>query len=221
MQADEAELARDGCWRRRPAHPSARTGHGTARRSVGDGATCRSPRTVAELDECIDSDGAPSARDDQRVDVDADDVGAGRRPAPTARAAPTAVAPGRLRVRHGTRRAVVWVDRPSIISAASIALIGAGRNCTSAMASAITPPMPSMTLAPNCGSRTTPGDQLAIARDHRCDQQRHVAVGGRRLARAVRWPRPRPPRRRQAAVAPVHARSCGRSAAPQSLTTTG
>ncbi len=45
---------------------------------------------------------------------------------------------------------------PSIISAASTALIGAGRNCTSAIASATMPPTPSITLAPNCGSRTTP-----------------------------------------------------------------
>ena len=49
-----------------------------------------------------------------------------------------------------------WVLRPSIISLASMALSGTGRNTTSATASASTPPTPSMTLAPNCGSRTMP-----------------------------------------------------------------
>jgi hypothetical protein len=45
----------------------------------------------------------------------------------------------------------------SIISPASTALTAApGRNTTSAMASARMPPTPSITLAPNCGSRTTP-----------------------------------------------------------------
>ena len=44
----------------------------------------------------------------------------------------------------------------SIILAAIAASTGAGRNTTSAIASASTPPMPSITVAPNCGSRTAP-----------------------------------------------------------------
>ena len=45
---------------------------------------------------------------------------------------------------------------PSIIDIASLRLIGTGRNTTSATASANTPPTPSITFGPNCGSRTMP-----------------------------------------------------------------
>ena len=48
------------------------------------------------------------------------------------------------------------VAKSAIISWAVTRSSGAGRNTTSAIASAKIPPIPSMTLAPNCGSRTTP-----------------------------------------------------------------
>ena len=48
------------------------------------------------------------------------------------------------------------VERLSIISPAVTSSSGAGRNTTSAIASARIPPRPSMTVGPNCGSRTTP-----------------------------------------------------------------
>ncbi|CAB4871608.1 unannotated protein [freshwater metagenome] len=48
------------------------------------------------------------------------------------------------------------VARSAIISCAVTRSSGAGRKTTSAIASAKIPPIPSMTLAPNCGSRTTP-----------------------------------------------------------------
>ena len=60
VQRHEAELARDGSTRRRPARRAARTGRGTARRS---GAVARRPTgrasLVAELDERVDGDRPP------------------------------------------------------------------------------------------------------------------------------------------------------------------
>ena len=44
----------------------------------------------------------------------------------------------------------------SICSSAVTTSTGAGRNATSAIASASTPPTPSMTIGPNCGSRIIP-----------------------------------------------------------------
>ena len=48
------------------------------------------------------------------------------------------------------------VARSSIISAVVVASSGAGRNTTSAIASARMPPTPSITVGPNCGSRSAP-----------------------------------------------------------------
>jgi hypothetical protein len=49
-----------------------------------------------------------------------------------------------------------WVASPSIISPAVTSSRGAGRNTTSATASARTPPTPSITVGPNCTSRSRP-----------------------------------------------------------------
>ena len=135
--------------------------------------------TVAELDEGVDRDRRAVGSNDQRIDVDRDDVGASRRQRRKTQQHRRSVAHDRRRIRHETPPSSFWVDRPSIMSSASIALIGAGRNCTSAIASAMTPPTPSMMLAPNCGITHHAGDQLAAAGDHRRDQQRHVAIARR------------------------------------------
>ncbi len=57
-----------------------------------------------------------------------------------------------------------WVRSEPIISAASAAVIGRGRNTTSAIASASTPPTPSITFRPNCGSSTTPAISSRVPR---------------------------------------------------------
>ena len=58
---------------------------------------------------------------------------------------------------------------------------GAGRKTTSAIASARMPPTPSITVGPNCGSRTTPAISSRLPDDHRRDEHVDVAVvGGRR-----------------------------------------
>ncbi len=56
--------------------------------------------------------------------------------------------------RNGPSKAAV--RKSSIISIAVARLSGAGRNTTSCAASAKMPPTPSITVGPNCGSRTAP-----------------------------------------------------------------
>ena len=121
----------------------------------------------AHLDERVDGDRRSVGRDDQRVDVDARDVVAlgDQPPEPDQRprqdvtvdrrlAAELAEQPGRGEVVDHLRGRRRRRAEP-------------GRNTTSAIASARTPPTPSMTVGPNCGSRTSAGDQLAIALHHR------------------------------------------------------
>ena len=56
--------------------------------------------------------------------------------------------------RNSPRRSLIV--RLSICSCAVTSSTGAGRNATSAIASASTPPTPSITIGPNCGSRIIP-----------------------------------------------------------------
>ena len=107
------------------------------------------------------------------------------------------------------------------MSCASRSVIGASRNTTSATASASTPPTPSITHGPNCGSREQTGDQLAVALHHRRDE--HLDSRRRRDAPppGARPRRRAPMPRRAGRVARGRARSCARSPSPHSLATTG
>ena len=88
---------------------------------------------------------------------------------------------------------------------------GAGRNTTSAIASARMPPTPSMTVAPNCGSRTRPTISSRLPAHHRRDQHADVTVVGGRCRQQFGRAASTAARRRRASVGRGHARSCGRS----------
>ena len=108
--------------------------------------------------------GAPVGDDDQRVDVDAVDVGPLGGDAARARRGSRPARPGRRAPRRGTRSSRRWVASWSIISWAVTVSTGAGRNTTSATASARMPPTPSITVGPNCGSRSTPAISSRLPR---------------------------------------------------------
>ena len=109
---------------------------------------------------------------------------------------------GRPPARRGTRRAAPGCASSSIISSASTRVDRARAGSpTSATASARMPPTPSRTVMPNCGSSAEPGDELAVAAQHR----RHEHARPRR-PRA--WPRRagrRPPARTGGGVAEAQA----------------
>ena len=154
---------------------------------------------------------APSGCDDQRVDVDAGDVGVARQPVAPARRARRRVARDRRPPRRGTRPSSFCVARSSIISAAVTASNGAGRNTTSATASARMPPTPSITVGPNWGSRTTPAINSRLPETIGATSTVDVTVVGRGGGEQFGWPPPRPRHDRRGGASRDRARSCGRS----------
>ena len=87
---------------------------------------------------------------------------------------------------------------------------GAGRNTTSAIASASTPPTPSITVGPNCSSRKTPAISSRLPPTIGATRIPTVAVLRRRRTEQVRRRGARPSRRRRDGGARALARSCGR-----------
>ena len=155
----------------------------------GRGASFRSGVGIAlgrpQLDEGIDRDGLAVGGDDQRVDVDAGDIVA----------LGDHAADGHERGRKGVsvdcRLAAELAEqlrRRQVVDhlGGVVASSGAGRNTTSAIASAKMPPTPSITVGPNCGSRERPDDELTVALHHRGDEDRDVAVGRRGRGEEVR-----------------------------------
>ena len=152
--ATRSRTCRDGSTRRPRPRPAGRTGRGTARRWAG---------SRPQLHEGVDGDGHAVA-DDERVEVHRRRCPGGRRPRRTGRRARRPDAPGRRPARPGTGPGGAWVPRSSIIPPASSRSIGTSRNTTSASASASTPPTPSITVIPNCGSRLSPAISSRVPR---------------------------------------------------------
>src|SRR5690606_34887645 len=76
------------------------------------------------------------------------------------------------------------VARSSIISAASISVIGTSRKATSATASARMPPTPSMTVMPNCSSRCSPAISSRLPRSIGATSRCTSPSSGRAAARS-------------------------------------
>lgn len=109
-----------------------------------------------------------------------------------------------------------------IISAASTALTGTGRTDTSAMASARIPPIPTITVVPNCGSVDSPAMSSRFRREHRGHEQIDRCL----LASVARPSRSDDAAPTAAASPKVSSRTRPRSvlwamASPLSFTTTG
>ena len=153
--------------------------------------------------------GRPSA-DDQRVEVDARARRVGRRRAGRGRRARRRAGRGRPPAHRGTRRAAPgWRGRRSSRRRRS-ASIGTGRNTTSATASARMPPTPSITVGPNCGSRTTPAISSRFPAIIGATSTDDGAVLGRGGAEQLGRGASTAIGGRRGAAAPGPARSCGR-----------
>ena len=188
------------------------------RRARGS-ARCRWEESTLYLDERVDRD-RDAVDDEQRVEIDGDDRRVGLR---RARDRPTSTSTTRSRSTAGSPRngpSRVWAARSSIISSASTRSIGTRRNVTSAIDSARMPPMPSITVIPNCGSRLTPAISSRMPRSIGATSTCTSPSSGRAAARssdaaattsaALVMPRRTSPRSVLCAMASL-----------QSLTTTG
>ena len=143
---------------------------------------------VASSDQRVDGDG-PAVDDDQRVHVDRGRRRGGRREAGEAEQDRRPARRGRRRARRGTGRAASgWRGRRSARRRRG-RRAGTSRNATSPSASASTPPMPSITHGPNCGSRTSPAISSRLPRTIGATSSSTVAVfgagRGQQLARAA------------------------------------
>ncbi len=158
MQRHEPELPGMGRMRRRPRRPAARTMRRTARRSGRCASASDRPgpppgrRTSTNASTAT---GDPSAATISGLTsmLSTSSRSAINRPIPISVRARTSRSTASS-PRNGPSS--LAVTRSPIISAAVTSSSGAGRNTTSAIASARTPPTPSMTVGPNCGSRSAP-----------------------------------------------------------------
>ena len=142
------------------------------------------------LHQRVDGD-RPAVDDDQRVEVGAHDrrVGLGGRPT-----APTSTSTSASRSTAGSPRnspSSAWVARSSIISAASSRVIGTRRKATSASASARIAADAEHHRHAELLVVVQPGDQLAVAAQHRRDEQVHLTVLGPGRGQQVARPPPR------------------------------
>ena len=165
---------------------------------------------MPDLDECVDRHRHPVVADDERVHVDARHVRAldGQRPEPdeqidelptlhlgTTAEGPEQLLGGKVVDHLGRRRAV---DRSGPEH-------HVGHRLGEDPAHAEHHRRPELAIAQHAD------DQLAIPGEHRCDEQRHVAVGRCRRRPTTPWRRRARRPRRRAGGARDHVRSCGRS----------
>ena len=216
--ARRTRTCRGGSRPRRPPRPAARTGRGTAR-AVGLTPTLR----VAASSTSASTATGDAVDDDERVQVDAHDVGIGLGSRARGRAGPRRAPPGRRPARPGTRRAAPGSRRSSIISSASTrGRCGTSRNCHVGDRLGEHAADPEHHARAELRVGVQPGDQLPRAPAPSASTSSSTAPSsGRAGASSSAAARARPRRRRRGRAARGPARSCGRSRRRTSFTTTG
>ena len=164
VQGRRSRTCRDAWRRRRRGRRGARTGRGTAPRSVPGGRSSMSATRRRRARPARRR--RPASRRAPTISgltstLTTSPRSAATRPRATSVAARASRSTACSPRNSPSRR---WVASWSIISWAVTWSTGAGRNTTSATASARMPPTPSITVGPNCGSRTTPAISSRLPR---------------------------------------------------------